>query len=427
MPFLFFFFSFNFDIILPATGYAIHYNPTSFILSPDYKITETGQMHIRNLRKVGGKEEQCEDAKMKELYFSKELQAVCKRALEDCLIELEDSELDDFAERQKSIKERYDMICSTSASESITEICPIGIPKLVQDVKEIFHYKSDTHVFNGLRGLFKEEVKALRSRIKEAQEGKKLGRVVSMVGNVLANLCQKNTGDHTTAFQIQLWRRTLMIPLMLDFLEQFFERCPQDRRLLKRLRYLSEKQNEIMDGSLNGDEVELTDAFNTAMRLIDFAKFEESKLVRFELKSSSGSYVACNSGIIGHDSYNDVFSQEFTITEGRSGKVQLHPTAWTVRFDGQALQEKPVRCGSVSTFRGTRLKLSYEWLCNNLTCSIVRPAGNFPTLLSAHTGMIELYSCRVECLYIQSTPDNSNLALTRTKIDFPWISVINSL
>ena len=30
-------------------------------------------------------------------------------------------------------------------------------------------------------------------------------------------------------------------------------------------------------------------------------------------------------------------------------------------------------------------------------------------------------------LCIQSTPDNSNLALTRTKIDFPRVSVIHSL
>ena len=32
-----------------------------------------------------------------------------------------------------------------------------------------------------------------------------------------------------------------------------------------------------------------------------------------------------------------------------------------------------------------------------------------------------------EKLQIQLTPDNSNLALTRTKIDFPWISVIHLL
>ena len=93
-------------------------------------------MHIRNLRQVVGKEKQCKNAEIKKLYFPTEMQAVCKMALEDCLIELEGSELDDFAERQKSIQERYDMICSSSASESISETYQIDIPKLVQDKRK---------------------------------------------------------------------------------------------------------------------------------------------------------------------------------------------------------------------------------------------------------------------------------------------------
>ena len=352
-------------------------------MSPDYKITETGQMHIRNLREVGGKEEQCEDAKMKELYFPKELQAVFKRALDDCVIELDGSELHDLFERQESIRERRDMVYSSSGSESITETCPIDIPKLVQDIKEIFHHKSKTDVSNGLRGLFKEEQKRFRSKIEEAQEGKNLGGVVSVVGGILARLCENNMGDRIASVQINIWRGSLMIPAMLDFLKLYFECCPQDRRLLKRLTHLSQKVNEIIQGSLNGDEVELKGAFNTAMRLIDFAKFEESKLVRFQLESSSGSHVACKSGIIDHDRYHDVFSQEFMITEGPSEKLQLHPTVWTVRFDGKALQEEPVRCDDF-ILTGTRFKLSYDWPRNKLTYSIVQPAGEFYTPQYVH-------------------------------------------
>ena len=380
------------------TSYAVHYIFASIILSPDYKITETGQMHIRNLRQVEGKEQQCKNAEIKKLYYPKEMQAVFKMALNDCLIELEESELDDYAERQKSIQERYDMICSSSVSESITETCPIDIPKLVQDIKEIFHHKSRTDELNGLRGLFEEEVDAFRFKIQEAQSNKNLGGVVSEVGNVLAKLCENNRGDRTTAAQIQMWSRSLMTPLMLDFLEQFFKSCPQDRRLLKRLRNLSAKQNEIMDRSRDGDELLLKDASNTANRLIDFARFEPSKLVRFQLNSSAGSHVAYNSGIIGHDRNHDVFSQEFTITEGQSEKLQIHPIAWTVRFDGQALKEKPERCGCILSFTGTRLKLSYEWSLNKLTASNVQSAGDFYTPLGTLIGIIELHSCNVECL-----------------------------
>ena len=356
-------------------------------------------MHIRNLREVEGKDEQCKDAKMKELYFPKELQAVCKRTLKDCFIELDGSELHDFFERQGSIKERYDMICSSSASESITETCPIDIPKLVQDIKEIFHHKSETDVSNGLRGLFKEEEEESRSKIEEAQERKKIGVVVSMVGHILAKLCENNRGDRITTVQIDEWRVSLMIPAMLDFLKLYFDCCPQDRRLLKRLRHLSQKLSEITQGSLDGDEVELKDAFNIAMNLIDFAKFKESKLVRFQLESSSGSDVACKSGIISHDSYHDVFSQEFSITEGPSEELQLRATVSTVRFDRDVLQEKPVGCDDF-IFTGTRLKLSYDWPRNILTSSILQPAGEFYTPLGAHIAMIKLYSCRVECLYI---------------------------
>ena len=379
---------------------SIHYNFTSFVLSPDYKITETGQMHIRNLRQVERNEKQCKNPEMKELYFPTEKQALCKMALEDCLIELEGSKLDDSAEREKSIKERYDMICSSSASESISETYQIDIPKLVQDIKEIFHHKSKTDKPNGLRGLFGEEVDEFRSKIKAAQEDKNLGRIVAAVADVLAKLCENNRCDQTNASQIQMWRRNVMIPCMLDVLEKYSARCQQHLRLLKRLRNLSEKQNEIMDGCQNGNEPLLKDASNTAMRLIDFAKFEPSKLVRFQLNSSAGPHVAYNNGIIRHNRNNDVFSQEFTITEGPSEELQLRPTVCTVRLDGQTLEEKHEECGCVFTFTGARLKLTYDWSLNKLTASNVQSAGEFHTPLGAHIGMIELYSCRVECLYI---------------------------
>ena len=398
--FLFFFFFSIYDfIVLVTTSYAIHYNFTSFVLSPDYKITETGQMHIRNLREVERKEKQCKNAEIKELYFPTEIQAVCKMALEDCLIELEGSKLDDFAERQKLIQERYDMICSSSASESISETCQIDIPKLVQDIKEIFHHERKRDVPNGLWGLFGEEVAAFRLKIKGAQEANKLGLVVAEVCNVVAKLCEKNRGFQTTASQIQMWRNNLMIPRMLDFLRKFFERCRQDRRLLKRLTNLSGKQNEIMGGSQEGNDLLLKDASNTAMRLIDFAKFEPSKLVRFQLNSSAGLHVAYNSGIILHNRNNDVFSQEFTITEGPSEELQLRPTVLTVRLDGQALEEKHEECDCVFTVTGARLKLSYNWVLKKLTASDDQSAGDSHTPLGAQKGMIELYSCRVECLY----------------------------
>ena len=398
MPFSCFFFSFFFFFFFNLRLHAIHHNSTSVVLSPDYKITETGQMHIRNIRQVAGKEKQCRNAEIKKLYFQTEMQALCKMVLEDCLIELEGSDLDDFAERQKSIQERYDMICSSSASESNSETCQIDIPKLVQDIKEIFHHKSKPDVLNGLRGLFGEEVDAFRFKIKDAQEAKNLGGIVVEVGNVLAKLCENNRGDQATASQIQMWRRSLMIPRMLDFLERFFERCRQDRRLLRRLRNLSEKQSEIMDGSQKGHEFLIKDASNTAMRLIDFTKFEPSKLVRFQLNSSP--HVAYNSGIIRHNRNNDVFSQEFTITEGPSEEFPLRLTVCTVRLDGQAPEETHEECGCVFTSTGARLKLSYDWSLNELTASNVQSAGDFHTSLVAHIGMIELYSCRVECLYI---------------------------
>ena len=356
-------------------------------------------MHIRNLRQVERNEKQCKNPEMKELYFPTEKQALCKMALEDCLIELEGSKLDDSAEREKSIKERYDMICSSSASESISETYQIDIPKLVQDIKEIFHHKSKTDVPNGLRGLFGEELDAFRLKIKDAQEAKNLGSIVVEVGNVLAKLCENNRGDQTTASQIQIWRRSLMIPRMLDFLEKFFKRCRQDCRLLRRLRNLSEKQSEVMDGSQKGNELLLKDASNTARRLIDFTKFEPSKLVRFQLNSSAGLHVAYNSGIILHNRNNDVFSQEFTITEGPSEELQLRPTVWTVRLDGQALEEKHEECDCVFTVTGARLKLSYNWVLKKLTASDDQSAGDSHTPLGAQRGMIELNSCRVECLY----------------------------
>ena len=358
-------------------------------------------MHIRNLRQVEGKEKQCKNAEIKELYFPTEMQALCKMTLDDCLIELEGSKFDDFVKRQKSIQERYDMICSSSASESISETCRIDIPKLVQDIKEIFQHKSKIDVHNGLRGLFEEEVDEFISKIKHAQKAKNLGGVVAEVGNVLAKLCENNRGDQTKAAEIQKWRRSLMIPCMLDFLENCFECCSQDYRLLKRLRNLSEKQSEIMYGSQKENELLLKVASNTAMCLIDFSKFEPSKLVRFQLNSSEGHHVACDSGIILHDRNDDVFSQEFTIREETSEELQLHPTVWTRRRDGQTSKKNLKEC--VSTSKGARLKLSYDWSLNKLTASNFQSAGDPYTPLGVHIGMIELHSCRVECFYIEST------------------------
>ena len=46
-----------------------------------------------------------------------------------------------------------------------------------------------------------------------------------------------------------------------------------------------------------------------------------------------------------------------------------------------------------------------------------------PYKIKDHNGLI----CGKLPCDIQSTPDNSNLALTLTKIDFPWICVIRLL
>ena len=112
------------------------------------------------------------------------------------------------------------------------------------------------------------------------------------------------------------------------------------------------------------------------------------------------------------------------------------------------LVRKPLSLGSRSEFVVGCEQALHPFACSALTGHHVTPANGEPWWSGRIVGktvrckkiktMHGTYCCflceyprpcylHVTRMDIQLTPDNSNIALTRTKIDFPWISVTHLL
>ena len=320
------------------------------LLGSTYNVTQRGQMHVRHLREYAAKISglQRTDANLMK-YFACQIQSLCNTLLRDCCIELETSA--EGVERAASsssyvhymeihrhvpedIKERYPEIFS-SPNESIKAFVAV-VPNLIQITKEIFVEEEVSKVQNGLRGLPKDTLDQFDSRIRDAERNNKVGQLVCDVSTLLELLCLKNC--NLPSIEIKKWGENLAVLHMLEELKPFYKHCKQDVRLYKRLELFSGRLRDIVSEQVDTtDRVILRDFCNVSLSLANFAKFDPSKLVKFELINSTNVALTFHSESVEYDSSLDTFSQSFHLKKNLGDELQLCVVA-CVHIDGQIIK-----------------------------------------------------------------------------------------
>ena len=311
-------------------------------------------MHVRHLRDLATKISglQHVNAELTK-YFSGKIQTLCKIVLRDCCIELEGSRerveraasssstnLIGYLENlemqrriSKEISRNYQRICSSSA-ECIIKTFLETLPCLIQTIKEIFSDEMFSEQQNGLRGLSEETLEQFVSNIRDAERNNRIRQLVCEVCKILEQLCLENCRQQPAA-DIEKWGNSLAILSMLDFLRPFFQNFVQGVRLHKRLELFSGYLRDIMSDLVDvTDEVFMRDFSNVSLSLIHFAKFDPSKLVRFDLLALTSSPVTSIRESVEYDKHQDTFSQRFHIKNESEDELQLHAVA-LIHVDGK--------------------------------------------------------------------------------------------
>ncbi|KAJ7388570.1 hypothetical protein OS493_036937 [Desmophyllum pertusum] len=179
---------------------------------------------------------------------------------------------------------------------------------------------------NGLRGLHKETLDQLVSDVREAEQNNNIRQLVCEVCKILENVCVNNRGSQHSTELIRKWGSSLGVYHILELLKPFFQQCPQDVRLHKRLEQFSCCIRGIMSDK-HVDEVFVRDVFDVSSTLIHFAKFDPAKLVRFELTDSTNRPVTCKRDSVVHDTDSDTYSQVFFPRKESEEELLLHAAA----------------------------------------------------------------------------------------------------
>ena len=299
-------------------------------------------MHIRHLRELGVKIQELkrEDVDLMR-YFTDKIKSLCKTILTDCCIQLARSAKE--AERAASSEEhanyldvcqkishdtasKYQQMCSSTKEPIATNFLDF-VPDLIQDIKAIFRDQMIPDVQNGLRGLSKDTLDRLASQLREAERESKIRQLVCEVCKILEELCVNNCDNQHPAVLIRKWGESLGIWSMLEFLQSFFQKSPEDVRLHKRLELFSRCTRDIMSDVVDADHVFMLGFYDVSFSLVHFAKFDPAKLVRFELTDSANSPVTWGSEGIRYDCQNDTFSQLFCFRKDEEGELLLRVVA----------------------------------------------------------------------------------------------------
>ncbi|XP_068751947.1 uncharacterized protein [Montipora capricornis] len=328
-------------------------------LKPDYRLTtERGQMHVKHLRylatKIGSLEH---DSVELEKYFAIKIHAYCQMVLRDCCLEMESTaygvgkaasstKLDAFITIRMlgsipdCLKDFLFFACKdicSSSEECIIEKFKSVVPELIQMIKEVFVENDTNHEEqNGLRGLSDETLAPFELSIRIARQDKTVLKLMSVVSKILEKLCQQNC-SYGRKSEIERWGKSAANLAMLDFLKSFFQNCPENRRLHKRLELFSERMVDILSNPREfADEVFIRNFANIALSLIDFAKFDASKLVRFVLIDSSNSCINCSREHTQYDLNRNpsVFSQTIHVKKESEDELKLHASA-SVHMGGE--------------------------------------------------------------------------------------------
>ena len=314
---------------------------TDFVLL-DYRVKERGQMHIEHLRELAKKihELKHQDAELKR-YFANQIQVLCPNILRDCCIEMasckEDVELAAatgdcvrFLEIHQRISEDFAhkiqrMGQSSGSSRSLAENFLSVVPCFIQTVKEIFRNESLEEVPSGLKGLPAETLSQFMAQVRSAEKHKSIPKMLCELCKILEKLCLNNSDSHFK-MQIEMFSNSLQSLCLLKMLKAFFQSC-ENSKLYTRLEMFLASLRDIMSELVTVDEVVVHDFYDVSLSLIRFAKFDPSKLVRFELIGAADSPLNCYSEAIKHDRSQDTFSQQFQLRKDSDSGLELYASA----------------------------------------------------------------------------------------------------
>lgn len=290
-------------------------------------------MHVRHVRKVASKIAglQCMNADSQS-YFIHKIQTLCRSVFRDCCIELGNSA--DDVERAASITNhveylfqsleipcslpediarKYQQVCSSS-DESIIKAFLVIVPFLIQNIKEIFVEDKMSEVpQNGLRGIPKDKLDHFVCSVRNAEENNKFVELHIESCNILHQLCLESYDKEQPNTEIEDWGKSLAFPQMLRYLRSYFQHSEQDVRLYKRLDLFSCSLKDNMAKRDHIDEVSIHDFSNVLFSLLHFAKFDASKLVRFEINDSKNAPLLCWREGVKCDKYRKTYSELFCI------------------------------------------------------------------------------------------------------------------
>ncbi|KAJ7393461.1 hypothetical protein OS493_006440 [Desmophyllum pertusum] len=322
----------------------------------EYTVKERGQMHVKHLRElavtiVGLQHNNSHTMK----YLGHEIETLCNSVLKDCCIEINlptencADVLKIHSRISEDVAKKYKQMQSSPEYSAITGYFHMIVPELIQAIKEIFRDEKIPQAQSGLRGVADEATRdKIASDIQEAAQFENISRLLYEVCKILKILCLDNNENRSTEDKIRHWGDSLSIITMLQFLDNFFQ-CPEAQRLYKRLNVFSGYIGVIVLNptaqSFKGSF--LRDLHNVALSLFQFAKFDPSQLVRFELIDPT-------------NSSNTQSNDQFWISKESEDELQLEAVA-LVHINGhiRSIGARNVRCTKVGTVVG--LRLSHKW------------------------------------------------------------------
>ena len=299
-----------------------------------------GKLHIDYLRELAFEIQSLnrEDPDFME-YFANQISTRCNSILKDCCIELDaEVSIENYPRFlcfhryvTKDVAMQLEKICSSSTRSGNQDFFSI-VPFLIQVIKDIFRKESDLIVQNGLKGLPKEIVSEHESKVRDARRKNDILSLLDEVCGVLKSLCLNNC-EKQSAEVIEKWGQSLAILNMSEFLKEYFH-SSHDSKLHKRLQLFSHSLRTILRDFRDGKKIEMRYFYDDSLNLIKFARFDPSKLVRFEITDCTNSPVTCYSEAIKYDGPHDTFSQQFEIRKESEDVLQFGAIA-RVHLDGR--------------------------------------------------------------------------------------------
>lgn len=307
-----------------------------------YKVTKRGQMLIRNLRELATKNSKAS------LFFR-----FCSTVLRDLCIEMEssaegveraafstnsanyfldnhsnDNHLSSASRRPipQDVASKYRQMFSLPNKPCLKTLLAIT-PYLIQNIKEVYVDCESTEPQNGLKGLSTEKIDHFLLEVRKAERRENSNGLVNLICRVLEKLCKKNVKDLALT-EIEEMSESLEIRQMLKPLKRFFQHSQQDIRLHMRLLLFSRRLRDTL--ARDGDKI---DAFphhnvrNMLVSLIHFAKYDPSKIVRFELTDVAHCPLSCSREKVTYNKRETTYSQMFRVKKESEEVLQLHAVA----------------------------------------------------------------------------------------------------